>query len=172
MLDAPGVAQGICDTIPHAALAGLVVGPPWPTRGSPGWSGAQCDLLVRDDAPWLVEVAKIVAGLLASPSHEVTVRPLPARELAQRRATRAYALAVDVARAAERSPRGEFAGLVAANGGSGGVFVPRSARAMTTGLRVGILGEVRVTGGRIASVTLPTAPDGGIDWGNVTRERK
>ena len=52
----------------------------------------------RDDAPWLVELARAVAASISRPSHEVTPKPIAPGELSQRRASRAYALALDVAR--------------------------------------------------------------------------
>ncbi len=47
-------------------LAALVVGPPW-TQGAASWTGTPCELLVRDDAPWLVEVAPRPRGARSRP---------------------------------------------------------------------------------------------------------
>ena len=49
--DAPGVAQTLCDGIPHARLAHLALGPAWTPAAAQGWGGPAASLLVRDDAP-------------------------------------------------------------------------------------------------------------------------
>jgi len=181
-LDGPGTAQALADRVPHAALASLVVGPPWEqTRdgGSASWPGAPCELLVRDDAPWLVELARALAAALSAPSHEVTPRPLAWAELLQRRAARAYALMVDIARPAGPGAIGTLLGLATADDRAAatslarhpprGDFPPRVA---TRTMRIGVVGEVRLQGGRAQDVVLPPSTWGrGVDWGSAYRAR-
>jgi peptide/nickel transport system substrate-binding protein len=177
-LDAPGTAQALADGVPHASLAALVVGPSW-TQGSAGWTGVPCELLVRDDAPWLAELARALAGALSSPSHEVSVRPAPAGEVAQRRSTRTYALMLDVARPAGPGPLGVLLGLATADDPAQAMALARHPprgdpvpRIVTRTMRVGVVAEVRVQGGRAADVALPASPWGrGVDWGGAFRAR-
>lgn len=178
--DAPGVAQSICNAIPHAELSALVIGPPWPTTGTKGWGGAPCDLLVRDDAAWLVELAKTLAGALSVPQHEVTAKPIAASELSQRRASRAYGLALDVVRPLAASTYGALAGLATSDTPANAADVMRYAskgeaapRALTQLMRIGIVGEIRVQGGRVADLALPTSTSApGIDWGAASRAKR
>ncbi len=178
--DAPGVAQRICDGIPPARLSYLALGPAWTTEPEQGWGGPPSSLHVRDDAPWLVELAKAIAATISRPSHEITARPIPSAELAQRRAARNYTLALDVVRPI--AP-GSFAAMVAfATADSAGratELVQRPpklgeipARTLTRTLRCGVVGEIRVQGGRAAEVQLVASSLGpGFDLGATTRSR-
>jgi peptide/nickel transport system substrate-binding protein len=176
-LDAPGTAQALADGVPHAALASLVVGPAW-TQGSAQWTGTPCELLVRDDAPWLTEVARALAVALSVPSHEVVARPLPRADLVQRRTTRSFVLMLDIARPAGPGDLGALIGLATANDPAAafelarhpprGEIVPRSA---TRTMRIGVVGEVRVQGGQAPGVVLPPSAWGrGVDWGGAWRK--
>ena len=178
--DAPGVAQRLCDGIPPSKLSYLALGPAWKAEPEHGWGGPPASLYVRDDAPWLIELAKALAATLSHPSSEVTARPVPSVELAQRRAARSHALALDVVRPV--AP-GSFAAMVAlATADSAGraselVQHPPKlgempARTMTRTLRCGVVGEIRVQGGRTPDVQLAPSPAGpGFDLGATTRSR-
>jgi hypothetical protein len=96
--DAPGVAQRICDGIPPARLSYLALGPAWTTEPEQGWGGPPTSLYVREDAPWLGELAKAIAATISRPSHEVTAKAVPALEIAQRRTSRNHTLLLDVVR--------------------------------------------------------------------------
>ncbi|HEY4013258.1 MAG TPA: hypothetical protein VGM06_07960 [Polyangiaceae bacterium] len=177
-LDVRGTAQALADGVPHSALASLVVGPSW-TQGAAQWTGAPCELLVRDDAPWLVEVARGLAASLSSPSHEISVRPIPSGDVVQRRASRAYALLLDVARPAGPGGLGALVGLATADDPSTAAALVRhpprgdlSPRTATRTMRLGVVGEVRLQGGRAGDVMLPTSRWGrGVDWGGAFRGR-
>jgi peptide/nickel transport system substrate-binding protein len=178
-LDVPGMAQALADAVPHAALAPLVVGAPWQS-GTAHWTGAPCDLLVRDDSPWLVEFARAVAVALSSASHEMTARPLPPSELARRRATRAFSVLLDLARPAGPRGLGALVGLATADDPASAAALMRhppraemAPRTATRTLRIGVLGEVRLQGGRASDVVLPPSAWGsGIDWGGAHRMRR
>jgi peptide/nickel transport system substrate-binding protein len=181
-LDAPGAAQALADGVPHAALAPLVVGPSWASGagGVATWTGAPSDLIVRDDAPWLIELGRALAVPLSTPSHEITLRPVPAAEFAARRAARTFALMIDVARPAGPDPLGALLGLATADDTSRAVDLARhpprgdlSPRKVTRSMRIGVVGELRLQGGRAPDVVLPPSPGGrGIDWGNAFRTRR
>jgi peptide/nickel transport system substrate-binding protein len=178
-LDARGTAQALADGVPHAALAALVVGPPW-EQGTAQWSGAPCELLVRDDSPWLVEVARALGAALSSPSHEVSPHPLPATDVSQRRAARTFALMLDLARPAGPGPLGALIGLATADDPSSASALARHPprgdlppRISTRTMRLGVVGEVRLQGGRAQDVVLPPSPWGrGVDWGSAFRTRR
>src|SRR5439155_26689968 len=123
----PGIAQRLADGIPPTRLSYLVLGPPWRTEAEEGWGGAPCDLVVRDDAPWLIELARAVAATIARPSHEVTAKPVASAEIAQRRASRAYALMIDVVRPLYPGALGAFIALANADDPSSVVDVARHA---------------------------------------------
>jgi hypothetical protein len=176
--DAPGTAQSLADGVSHAALAALVVGPPW-DQGTSTWTGPAVDLVVRDDAPWLVEVARAMAVALSSPSHEVRCVPIPAPEIAQRRASRGFALMMDVARRAGPGTLGAILGLAAADDPASAVALARhpprgdvAPRAATRAMRLGVVGEIRLQGGRAPDLVLPPSAMGaGVDWGSAFRAR-
>ncbi len=179
--DAPGVAQRLADGIPPSRLAHLALGAPWAAQPDLGWGGAACDLLVRDDAPWLIELAKSVAAALTRPDHEVTVKPVPIRDIRDRRGTRAYTLMIDVARAFAPGTFGALAGLATADdpatAGDAIRHPPRvgevPARTLTRSMRLGVLGDVRVQGARIPDLVLgPGASGFSFDWPSAYRSRR
>jgi peptide/nickel transport system substrate-binding protein len=178
-LDVPGAAQTLADGVPHAALASLVVGPSW-DQVPAAWTGPPADLLVRDDAPWLVELARALAVALSSPGHELRSVAVTAPEIAQRRANRAFTLMLDVARPAGPGPLGPLLGLATADDpGSAAALArhpPRAElplRTATRTMRLGVVAEIRLQGGRASDVVLPPSPWGrGIDWGNAFRGRR
>jgi peptide/nickel transport system substrate-binding protein len=175
-LDVPGMAQALANGLRHETLAPLAVGPAW-EESAARWTGAPCDLLVRDDAPWLVELARIVAASASSPSHEIAARPAPPTEVAQRRTARAYALMMDVACPVGPGDLGTLIGLATANDVSTALALalhpPRafpSARVATRTMRVGVVGEIRLQGGRAQDVILPPSVWGrGVAWGDAFR---
>jgi peptide/nickel transport system substrate-binding protein len=178
-LDLPGTAQALADGVPHAALAALVVGPPW-EQGTARWTGAPSELLVADDAPWLIETARALAVALSAPGREITVRPVPVADLAARRSSRAFTLMLDVARPAGPDALGAVLGLATADDPSAALALaqhpPRGElplRRATRTMRVGVVGEIRLQGGRAADVVLPPSRWGrGIDWGSAFRVRR
>lgn len=177
-LDTPGAAQALADGVPHAALASLVVGPPW--EQSPAtWTGPPADVVVRDDAPWLVEVGRALTVALSSPGHELRCVPLPATEIVQRRTARAFALMLDLVRPAGPGALGALLGLATADDPATAAALARHPpraelppRSVTRTMHLGVIAEARLQGGRAADVVLPPSPWGrGIDWGSASRSR-
>ena len=113
--DGVGIAQSIADSIPYSRLASLHPGAAWTPGSETGWGGPPTSLLVRDEAPWLVAVANAIAATITRPGHEVTVRTVPASELASRRASRLFGLALDVVRAPVSGSLGAAVALATAN---------------------------------------------------------
>jgi peptide/nickel transport system substrate-binding protein len=177
--DAPGVAQSLADGIAPSRLGHLGLGAPWTSDGSAKWGGGATAIVVRDDSPWLVELARAVASALTSTASDVGVRPVPLAEVEQRRASRAFALMVDAVRPFGRGYVAETSALAAADEPQRGADIVRRpprgelpARVMARTLRLGVLGEIRVSGGRVPDVDLlvsTRAP--GVDWGAAHRGR-
>jgi peptide/nickel transport system substrate-binding protein len=175
-LDMPGTAQALASGVPHAALAALVVGAPWETSQAT-WTGPPSDLLVREDAPWMVEVARAVAVALSSTGHEVRCVPVAVAEAAQRRASRVFTLMLDMTRAAGPGPLGSLLGLATADDPATATALARHPprgdmppRTATRTMRLGIVAEARLQGGRVPDLVLPGSPWGrGIDWGSAFR---
>jgi peptide/nickel transport system substrate-binding protein len=179
--DAPGVAQRLCDELPPQRLSYLALGAPWPTETAQGWGGPPSTIIVRDDCPWLVELARSVAAILSRPSHEIVAKPVAPPELAQRRASRNFPLAIDFARPLAHGTLGALVALATAdNPGAAEDTVkhpPRlgdvPVRTLTRSMRAGVIGEVRVQGGRVPDLSLATSVAGlGLDLAATTRGRK
>jgi peptide/nickel transport system substrate-binding protein len=175
--DAPGVAQSVCDGIAPGRLAYLAIGPAWPTTSEDGWGGPPCDLLVHDDSPWLRELAKAVASSISRPSHEVTARPVALADLAARRAARNFSLAIDVARPLGPGALGALIGLATADDHLRGADLMRhpprteaAPRVLCRTMRVGLLGDIRIQGGRAADLGMALGP-GRLEFGSLTRAR-
>jgi peptide/nickel transport system substrate-binding protein len=178
--DAPGVAQGICDSVPHSALAGLKVGTSWTTGPNVGWGAPPAPLYVREDSAWLVECAKNIAAIITRPSHEITAKPVSASEIAQRRASRSHALLLDIVRPFAPNSLGAMVALATADDPARAAGIiqhpPKlgdvSARTLTRTLRVGVAGEIRVQGGRMPEIALAASTTGsGLDLGATWRAR-
>jgi len=177
--DAPGIAQRVADGISPSRLSYLAIGQPWSQTSEQGWSGAPIDLLVSMSSPWLVELARAVAAAISRPSHEVTVRPISAADFASRRRSRSFALAIDMTRSFAPGGFASLVALASADPSSSAADLVRhppkvaevSPRVLTRTLRLGVLGEIRVQGGRIPDLALPTGRPG-IDWGTATRTKR
>ncbi len=176
----PGVAQRLANGIQPSQLAHLAPGAAWSVEPDQGWGGSPCDLIVRDDAPYLVELARTVAAALSRAGHEVTARPIGASQFHQRRAAKSYVLAIDAARPFAPGLLGALAALATSDDPELAPDAVRHpprvsdmpARTIARTLRVGVLGEIRVQGGRVPDLALALAPGGGIAWGDSTRGRR
>ncbi len=178
--NAPGAAQAACDSVPTQKLSSLAVGPAWRSTADDGWGGPPATLLVRDDSPWLMELARTLAAVLSRPAHEIVAKPVGPAEIAQRRASRSYPLLLDVVRPLLHGALGAAVALATADDPTRAADLVRhppkndlSPRAVARSLRLGIVGEVRVQGGQMPDLTLvPSTSTHGVDWGAChTRSR-
>jgi peptide/nickel transport system substrate-binding protein len=176
--DAPGVAQRLCDGIDPLRLSHLALGPGWTPETQQGWGGAPTTLLVREDAPWLVELARGIAATISRPAHDVTAKLVPASELVHRRASRGYGLALDVVRPVAPGALGAMISLATSDdrerASDLALHPPKlgevAARKTTRTLRCGVVGEIRVQGGRAQDLALVASPNAsGFDLGASSR---
>jgi peptide/nickel transport system substrate-binding protein len=171
----PGVAQRLIDALPPERLAHLGIGTLPAATGDPAWGGPPADLLVDDASPHLVEVARAVAPILSRPGHEVTAVPIARAEIARRRARGKATLAIEIVRAVGPTSLHALLSLATAEDVVRGRDLARTppkglaataARQLTSGLRVGVLGELRIAGGAIPDIFLARSPSGeGWDLG-------
>ena len=174
--DDPGVAQRACDGLPALRLSSLGLGAAWKQEAALTWGGAPTQVLVREDSPWLMEVARTVAATLGAPGHELTVKSMSASDLRNARGTRAFAFMVDTVRPLFPGTHGAFAALATADEPvtamrSVGRSVGKGdlpARTLTRTLRLGVIGEVRISGGIMPHVQIPSAATFGADFARAT----
>jgi peptide/nickel transport system substrate-binding protein len=166
---APGTAQRLLQGIPPERLARFALGPTAPPSSSAGWGARPCELLFAEGAAYLDELAHTVAALISRPGHEITPRPLPALEIARRRATSTYSLLLGVVRPFDSSDLGVLTALTAADDPQRAIDAfkkpPRLSRlepwVIARTLRLGVLGELRVMGAHTPEVHLARLPGGG-----------
>jgi peptide/nickel transport system substrate-binding protein len=161
-------------------VSAFALGPPWRTENDDGWGGPPVTLVVREDAPWLGELAKAIAATISRPTHEVVVKTLPAGEIQQRKASRAFGLLLDVVRPVAHGTIGALIALATADDPQKAADLVRKppkgdapARALTRQLqlRLGVVGEIRAQGGRMPDAILAASGTAGVDWGASWRRR-
>jgi len=170
---APGVAQKLLDGVDPERLRHLGLEDLSPIAASAiAWGGGRTAMLVADDAPQLVLLARSLAALLQRPGHEIAVETLPRNVLAKHRESRDFGLLVDFVRGLGPGRRRiEETFLLAENpelakrpsGRFGG-----DARAVCRTLGLGVIGELWVKGAHDAAF------QGLAGWqlGNVFRSAK
>jgi peptide/nickel transport system substrate-binding protein len=108
----------------------------------------------------------------------VKVAELGASEFTAKRASKNYALAIDVARPVLAGPFGTMVGLASADDITLAADIVRHppkladapARTMTRTMRIGVIGEIRVQGGRLGDTIIAPALSGfGWDLATTTR---
>jgi peptide/nickel transport system substrate-binding protein len=189
---APGVAQRLLDGLDPGRMQRFGLGPlPPPTSPGAEWGGKPCELLVLEGSAYLEELARTLSSILSRPSHEVTVKTVPAPELARRRTAGAFSLLLGIVRplggalgggpqAAPSNTTGAatLVSLTAAADPASGLEVMRrppkltsfAPRLVTRTLKLGVLGELRVTGAHAPDVHLARHPTGeGWDFGSSYR---
>lgn len=174
-----GAAQRLAGALPSERLGHLGLGALPVASGSPLWTGPKTDLVVDESAPHLVEIAATLAPILSGPGHEVTAAPVSRSELAKRRGK--AALMLDLVRPLGPGPLNTLLSLASAESPARAVEVAKkppknpasSARALAATLQVGVIGEVRASGGVIADVTLAKNAAGeGWDLGASFRRKR
>ncbi len=165
---APGVAQKLLDGVPSGQLAHLglrgLAGP----ASSAAWGGEPAEVLVPEDSPHLVAIAKQLAAVLARPGHELRAAPRPRAELDYRMRVGRYALMLGFARRVAPGARGALLSLLAAANpelAKHPPSAPASPRSIGHTLALGVVGELGIGGAHVPGVRgLPE-----WDLGNVWR---
>src|SRR5205823_635717 len=126
------------------------------------------DLLVAEGSAYLEELARALASMLSRPSHEVTVKPLPAADLAQRRASGSFSLLLGIVRPLGPAGVATLVSLAAAVDPASGAELMRrpprlttfAPRLLTRTLKLGVLGDLRVAGAHAPGIYLARAASG------------
>jgi peptide/nickel transport system substrate-binding protein len=166
---APGLAQRLLDGLDPGRLQRFGLGPlPPPSSPAAEWGGKPCELLVVEGSAYLEELARTLSSMLSRPSHEVTVKTVPGPELARRRASGAFSLLLGIVRPLGTTGAAALISLAAAADPASGLEVMRrpprltnfAPRAVTRTLRLGVLGDLRVTGAHAQDVHLARSTSG------------
>ncbi len=159
-LGKPGALQRLVDDVPRQALGHLGMGALPPGSSSAGFDGSPTDLWV-ESSPYLVEVAQAIAEALSQKDHEITVRKTSREDVAQKRGRDGLTLGVI------RGIGSAAAGLAWLEEPSRAAQVLKAAktaaREATKSLRVAVVGELRVAGGKAGDLRLIGADGGGWD---------
>ena len=167
---AAGAAQKLASALPSERLGHLGLGALPAASGSAAWTGPK--------TPHLVEIANTLAPILSNPGHEVTVLAISRAEVAKRRGK--SALVLDIVRPLGPGATSTMLALASAEDASRAAdlvrrppkVIPASARAAAATLKVGVIGEVRASGGVVPDVTLAkNAVHDGWDLGASFRRK-
>lgn len=176
----PGMAQRLLDSIVPERLSHLGLGPLPPASGGLTWAGPPMEMWVDEASAYMVEVAKTLAPLLSQPSREITVVPLPQWDIQKRRGKGPVGLSLEVVRPLTQGTQGAWASLSAADdpvrAKEWALRPPKFAanapvRSLTREMQLGVLGELRVTGGITPDIMLARNLEG-WDWGASFRKKK
>lgn len=100
----PGAAASLVSTVAQPSLERFGLVHTATTVAPEPYSGGPCTLVVRRDAPYLVELATTLAAILGGPSRAITVDAVSPQELTQLKRTRQFGFLLDQVRALGRTP--------------------------------------------------------------------
>jgi peptide/nickel transport system substrate-binding protein len=173
-----GAAQKLVNALPAERLGHLGLGALPAASGSAAWTGPKTELVVDESAPHLVEIANTLAPILSNPGHEVTALAVSRAEVAKRRGK--AALLLDIVRPLGPGSTSTLLALASADDPARAAdlvrhppkTVPASARGAAALLKVGVIGEVRASGGAAPDVSLvKNAVHDGWDLGASYRRK-
>ena len=147
---APGIAGQLTAALPAAALARFGVRAVGGAGNGVRWGGGPTPLLVSEDAPHAVELARALEPLLSSSGNEVRATPVPRGTWLEARRSRRYGLLLDFVRAAGDTAQSPLA-LLAAVDPELARRPPKNLSSVwdaTRTLSLGIVGDVRIAGAR------------------------
>ena len=148
---APGIAQQLATALPSAALTRFGVRALPALSAGVRWGGGPSPLLVSDDAPHAIELARALEPLLSSPGNELHATPVPRSTWLEARRSRRFSLLLDFVRVAGTDATQALQVLLAAVDPELAKRPPRNLASLqdaTRTLTLGIVGEVRVSGAR------------------------
>jgi hypothetical protein len=170
---APGIAQQLAGTLPSAALARFGIRAPLGGGSGMHWGGGASALLVCDDAPQAVELARALEPFLGSPGNEVRATPIARSAWLEARRSRRFNLMLDFVRAASTDATESAQALLAAVDPALAKRPPRNSSSLldaTRTLTLGVVGEVRVTGARVPEFEGLEAWQLGAVWVNPDKK--
>jgi peptide/nickel transport system substrate-binding protein len=153
---APGVAQQLVNGVEperlrHLGLEAL----PASAVANNGWSGGPAPIVVADDAPQLLLIARALGAALGRSGHELSVEAVPRAELARQRRQGDYKLMLDFARRVGPDGPATQLALLSAENPELAKRPPRiesfDARSIARGLSLGVVGELWVSGAHAAA---------------------
>jgi len=158
----PGALQKLVAELPRQALSHLGLGSLAAGSSNASYDGAPIELWV-EPSPYLQEIAEAIADVLSQKDHEVTIKNGSRDEVAQKR-TQGGGLSLSLIRPIANAAGGlawleepsRAAALLKAGKGA-------SPREATKGLRVAVVGELRVAGGKTGDLKLLASERGGWD---------
>lgn len=148
---APGIAQQLAAALPAAALARFGVRPLAGAGDGVRWGGGPSPLLVCDDAPHQLELARALEPLLSSPGNEVRLTPVARASFVEARRSRRFGLLMDFVRAPNTDATQSALTLLAAVDPALTKRPPKNTGSLpdvTRTLTLGVIGDVRVSGAR------------------------
>jgi peptide/nickel transport system substrate-binding protein len=149
---AAGVAQRLLDGLPPSRVAHLGLHGVAGTAAAATWGGSSCELLVTDDSPHLLEIAKTLGAHLSAPGHEVTAAVRTAAELRRVRSSGRFSLLLDLVRPVGPTEADTVLAVLAAADPNLAQHPPKlpgsDPRRLTQTLTLGIVGELRIEGAR------------------------
>lgn len=148
---APGVATQISAGLASAGLSRFGLRSLPAESAGVRWGGGPSPLLVCEDAPYLVELARALEPLLSSPGNEVRALPVARAAWLEARRSRRFGLLLDFVRAANDDRTQAALSLLAAGDPALTKRPPKilgSLPEVTRTLALGIVGEVFVSGSR------------------------
>ena len=170
---APGVAQQLCAALPGEALAHFGVRALPHTDAGVRWGGGPSTLLVSDDAPHAIELARALEPLLSAPGNEVRATLTPRAAWLDARRSRRFALMLDFVRAASVDATQAAQALLAAVDPALAKRPPRNVSSlsdMTRTLTLGVVGEARVSGACMPQFEALDAWQLGAVWFNSQKQ--
>ena len=169
---APGIAQQLCAALPSDALGHFGVRALPRSDDGIRWGGGPTALLVPDDAPHAVELARALEPRLSSPGNEIRAALTPRATFLEARRTRRFGLMLDFVRAASTDATESALTLLAAVDPALAKRPPRklsSLRDTTRTLALGVLGEMRVSGARMPELEGLDTWQLGAVWSNSAK---
>lgn len=100
----PGAAASLVSTVPQPSVERFGLVPTAAAAAPEPYSGAACTMVVRRDAPYLVELATTLAAILGGAGGLITVSPVSPSELSQLKRSRQFGFLLDQVRALGPTP--------------------------------------------------------------------
>ncbi|NUO54343.1 MAG: hypothetical protein HOV80_36320, partial [Polyangiaceae bacterium] len=174
----PGALQRLVDLLPRARLAHLGLGALPDGSDSVAWDEAPIDVYADSSSAHLVEIAKALADILSRPGHEVRAKRASQSEILSRRKRGEAMLSCHVVRPTFAGQVGMATALATFDDPSRGSEIaakpPKGGtpREIARELRLGVLGDLRLSGGIMPGIQLARAPaNGGWDLSAPFRKK-